>query len=283
VLALGVTAEATWDPDGPSKLLLTSGVAGSLTISEDVARRLVADRAGLVRVRLTHQLPVGQGFGMSAAGAVATGLSLANLFRISRQHALEVAHLADLFGGGGLGGVAAILGGGLETRIRAGIPPYGRVLHRPFLRKILIGVVGRPIPSPRLLRNPEILGRISSAAEQLPTSPPGFTPSGFLAASERFTDEVGLTTAGLARTLRAVRACGGWAAQAMFGRSFFVVPKTPGGRARIVAELERRGHPFVEVSASSVGAMPLRGGSRPESLDGAAASILTGRPSGPPP
>lgn len=283
MLGLGVTAEAWWDPDGPSKILLVSDVSDPLTISEDVARRLVADQNGLVRVRLTHRLPVGQGFGMSAAGAVATSLAIASLFRIPRQHALEVAHLADLFGGGGLGGVAAILGGGLELRLRAGVPPFGRVLHHPFPPKILVGVVGRPIPSPRMLRSRSTLRRISAASEQLPTSPPGFTPNEFLEASERFTDVVGLKTAGLDRTLRAVRSHGGWAAQAMFGRSFFAVPKTSAARGRILAELERRGIRFVEMSAGSVGARPLRGLSGLPLHEERAASILTGRPSGPPP
>jgi pantoate kinase len=257
VLELGVTAEASWDPAGPRRVTVAADVPGPLPISDEVARRLVAERAGRFTVRLTHQLPVGQGFGMSAAGAVATGLAVADLVRLPRQRALEVAHLADLFGGGGLGGVAAILGGGLEVRLRPGVPPYGRVRHRPFPRTLLVGVVGRPIPSPRILRDPRLLRRISAAAADLPTGAPGPTPVEFLSASERFTDATGLASAVLNRTLRAVRTHGGWAAQAMFGNSFFAVPRTKGARTRILVELERRGVRAVELAAATGGATVL--------------------------
>jgi pantoate kinase len=258
VLELGVLATARWDPRGPRRTIVGADVAGPLPISNDVAKRLVADRKGTVTVRLTHQLPVGQGFGMSAAGALATGLAVAGLFGIPRQRAVDVAHLADLFGGGGLGGVAAILGGGLEYRETPGVPPFGRILHRPFPRALIVGVVGGPLPSPRVLRDERVLRRIASAAAGFSAGSKVSTVPGFLNASERFTDEVRLTTPRLRRVLRAIRDDGGWAAQAMFGRSFFAVPRSAVHRRAILATLERDGTRAIEVRARNRGAARLR-------------------------
>jgi pantoate kinase len=253
VLEIGVTAKATWDPNGSTRVDVRADVPGPLPISRDVARRLVADRPGRVTVRLIHQLPVSQGFGMSAAGAVATGLALSRLFQTSRQKAIEVAHLAELFGGGGLGGVAAILGGGLEIRLRAGVPPFGRVVHRNFPRPVIVGLVGGPIPSPRILRDARVLARIARAASAFESSWPRLTSTQFLDASEQFTDAAALTTPPLARTLHALRAHGGWAAQAMFGRSFFLVPRTRTAVRPLLTELTRRRIRAVEIAALSGG------------------------------
>jgi len=254
VIALGATAEVRWQPGGPSRVSVSADVPGPLPISEEVARRLVPPRSGRVTVRLTHQLPVSQGFGMSAAGALSTALSLAGLFGISRQRAVEVAHLAELFGGGGLGGVAAILGGGLEFRVQPGVPPYGRVVHRPFPPPLFVGVVGGPIPSPRVLGDPRVLRRIAASAQAVWNANRAPSLVEFLDASERFTDDVRLASPSLRRTLGAIRSAGGWASQAMFGRSFFAVPRSGTARRRLLRELERRGIHAVELLASRVGA-----------------------------
>jgi len=139
VLELGAWAEARFSPGPRSRIRVVADGRGPWPISEDVARRMTPEEPGTLTVRLTHELPVGQGFGMSAAGALATALAVGALSARPTAHAVEVAHLADLFGGGGLGGVAAILGGGLEVRTRAGVPPLGRVIHRPFRPALLLG------------------------------------------------------------------------------------------------------------------------------------------------
>ncbi len=258
VLELGVNAEAEWWPGVPSRITITADIPGPLPISEDVVRRLVPPRSGHVRVRLAHQMPVGQGFGMSAAGALSTALAVAGLFKIPRQRAVEVAHLAELFGGGGLGGVAAILGGGLEYRIRAGLPPEGRVIHGPFPWPVIVGVVGGPIHSPRVLRDPRVLRRIATAAQDFPSGGRRPSPSEFLARSERFTDRVRLASPPLMRTLRRIRAEGGWAAQAMFGGSFFAVARSGVSHRRILAGLERQGIHAVEIAIRRTGAFRRR-------------------------
>jgi pantoate kinase len=262
VLELGVHAFAELQMGGPARFRISSDLGRPLKISGEAGRRLFGETNGTVTVHLLHDLPVGQGFGTSAAGATATALAVAQVVGRPRRHAVEVAHLADLFGGGGLGGVAAILGGGFEVRVRPGIPPWGRVVHRPFRPPLLVGVVGSAIPSPRILSNPRVVERIRQAAEGL--EPLGSRPTveSFFESSERFTDRAGLAAASVRSVIRALRRRGAWAAQAMFGRSFFALPRTPAARTAVVRWLERARLPAVELRASRTGARILPSAAR---------------------
>jgi pantoate kinase len=161
---------------------------------------------------------------MSAAGAVATGLAVAQVLRLPVGRAWETAHLAELFHRGGLGGVAAIGGGGLEHRIRPGVPPFGLVLHRPCAPVLDLVEIGSPIPSPSVLGDTLRLARIRGAglrSERAFARRP--TLSAFLRESERFTDYVGLAPPSVKAALQALRGTGRPAAQAMFGQVLFVV------------------------------------------------------------
>jgi pantoate kinase len=255
VLDAGVVAEAAWSPDRATRVIVSSPEGASLPISTDVAQRLSAVAGGRLEVRISHALPIGQGFGMSAAGALATGLAVARVVGRTRRDAIEVAHLAELFGGGGLGGVAAILGGGLEWRARPGIPPFGRVVHRPSRMVVFLGVTGASIDSPRLLRDAAALDRIRFAAQQVEPHRSGPPSLGeFLDASEKFTDMLGLGGPAVQTAVRELRGSGVRVAQAMFGRSFFAVAPTPRARRALVRALEARGLRAVEVPVASTGA-----------------------------
>jgi pantoate kinase len=253
VLDLGVVAEADWAASDRPRISVTAPEFSGLSISTEVARRLLARRPGRLTVRLHHQLPVGQGFGMSAAGALATALSVGRLVGVPRRRAVEIAHLADLFGGGGLGGVAAILGGGLEARRRPGIPPFGEIVRREVSAPVLVAVVGRPIPSPNVLSDPRRLGRITAAYDRLGEigSPPSLER--FWTASERFTDLLGWAPRDVRDTVRGIRRRGGRAAQAMFGRTVFAA--LPPGRRRgdILRWMERHEVRAVELGVGRGG------------------------------
>lgn len=254
VLELGVHATATFRPGAPRRLRVVSELGVPLSISAEVARRLLGDRKGRLEVVLSHQLPIGQGFGTSAAGAVATAIAVAEVLGRPRRHAIEVAHLADLFGGGGLGGVAAILGGGLEVRRRPGIPPFGEVVHETFPGTVWIGVVGGPIPSPQVLGDPPLLARIDAAARALLPDGRDVRPSTFFAIGERFTDRVQLAAPRLRDVLRGLRRRGARAFQAMFGQSFVARSRSGASAREIGSWLGRAGVRAVEISASPYGA-----------------------------
>ncbi|MCI4357781.1 MAG: hypothetical protein L3J95_05405 [Thermoplasmata archaeon] len=259
VLDAGVRATARLLPTGRRQVRLASDLPIALPISLDVARRLFAGHDGSIRVELTHELPVGQGLGMSAAGALSTALSVASVLGLPRRKAIEVAHLADLFGGGGLGGVSAILGGGLELRERPGVPPIGRARHWDFRPSVFVSVVGPPVPSPILLASPAFLERVRRAAgpglRRLASKPEAKT---FLRVSEQFTDALSIGPPKVRRILSRLRSTGTRVAQAMFGQSLFSVPGSAAQRTRFLRELERSRIPSVELKASPSGAHLLR-------------------------
>jgi pantoate kinase len=259
VLDAGVRAEAHWVPAARSRLSVVADRRGPFDISREVATRLLTCRPGNLSVRLRHELPIGQGFGTSASGALATALAVGTIVGSDRARSIEVAHLADLFGGGGLGGVAAILGGGLERRVRPGLPPRGRILRRGFPHRVFVAVVGPPMKSPRVLSDERTLGRIAAAYAQVDDLIDPLSPAAFWNASERFTDRVGVAPREVRDLVRAVRRRGGRAAQAMFGRS--VVATVPDGRRRRewLKFLGRRGIRAVELGSSRRGACVVSG------------------------
>ncbi len=257
VLELGAIADVRWRPRARSRVTVRSEPAGPVPISTEVATRLVGPYGGSLDVRVVHQLPVGQGFGMSAAGALATGFAIASVLGASRRHAIEVAHLADLYGGGGLGGVAAILEGGVELRRSPGIPPWADIAHAPSDARLLVAVAGPPIPSPSVLFDPRRLARIRRAASELSRLDSVPSVDRLLGASERFTDRVGLASPRLAGVIRGLRRRGAPAAQAMFGTSLFaLLPSGARGR-RLIPWLESTGVRGVVVRPDRRGARTL--------------------------
>jgi pantoate kinase len=269
VLEAGVIASAEWRAAPRPSLQLLSEVTRPLPISEDVARRLLSHRPGQLRVRLRHELPIGQGFGMSAAGALATALAVASVTGDSRRRAVETAHLADLYGGGGLGGVSAILAGGLEVRDRPGVPPWGHARHYPASGAAFLVVAGSAMPSPRLLGDPGFLARVEQAAS------PGLARlrgrasfSSFLREAERFTDDLRLGPPQILRRVHALRSPETRVAQAMFGRSLFAIPRTRRAREHLIGRLTRLGLRAAEIPLARRGARMLSGPSPQRGLRG---------------
>jgi pantoate kinase len=263
VLDLGVVASATWTPGPRTRLDVRGDLSRPFPISEDVARRLLGSSAGTLRIELSHGLPVGEGFGTSAAGALATALAVSRVLGRTERRAIEVAHLADLFGGGGLGGVASILGGGLEVRLRAGIPPFGEIVHRRGRLRVVIGVVGPAVASPHVLGDRRQLARIRRAAAGIVPGRGEISVGQFATASERFTDRVGFASRTLRSTIDGLRRRGLPAAQAMFGQSFFAPAVDERAWRRGTDWLRAAGVPFLTLSTAARGAHRLGTRERP--------------------
>jgi pantoate kinase len=135
-------------------------------------------------------LPVGAGFGLSAASLLATLTALDFLYELGlgENRIAQIAHETEIVHRTGLGDVAACRGGGFVVRTIAGItaPVYRYFDHDEHLFSVSFG----PIHSPSVLGSQDQMDRVASAF-------PGQQPKNlreFFGLSRTFAEQSGLMT-----------------------------------------------------------------------------------------
>jgi len=73
-----------------------------------------------IKAKVELSLPQSQGFGMSAAGTLASTLALSSLLSIPKENAIRAAHIAEVRHSTGLGDVVSSAHGSIEIREEAG-------------------------------------------------------------------------------------------------------------------------------------------------------------------
>lgn len=180
-----------------------------------------------ITIDTTLNLPVSQGFGMSAAGALSSTLAMANLLRFPRDQAVKAAHYAEVQSRTGLGDVVASSFGGIEIRREPGLPPWGMLEHIPGSYDVVLCVIGKKIETKRILSDATKVNEIASygryCTKKLLENPS--LEHLFLLAQE-FTRKIGLADT---RVLQAIDAANryGMASQCMLGNAVFAIGDTP--------------------------------------------------------
>jgi pantoate kinase len=207
-----------------------------------------------VHVHTDLHLPVSQGFGMSAAGALSAAMALARCLRMGRSEAVLAAHEADVAQKGGLGDVAGATHGGFEIRLAPGLPPYGSVTSFVGYGDAVLCVLDGPLETKRVLSDPAMRRAINEAGKNgLAALLKGPTLDAFLEESRRFALDTGLATPRIRDAIDACRPYG-QASMSMLGNSVFAfgnVPRlvdalSPFGETRVVPVSEA-GARLVEV------------------------------------
>jgi pantoate kinase len=150
------------------------------------------------RITTSCRLPVGAGFGMSAAALLASLTALNRIFSLgmTTEEIAVHAHVAEVVHRTGLGDVAACQGGGFVVRKGPGI-------HAEIVRQIpeecpLCAVSFGPIPTSSVLGSPEQMARVAAAfPDESPTS-----VSALFRISRTFAEKSGLVTPEVARVLK---------------------------------------------------------------------------------
>ena len=187
------------------------------------------DRLG-VRARVTTEcrLPIGAGFGLSAAALLATLTATNHLFDLglsaddvaSRAHEAEVVHRT------GLGDVAASQGGGVVCRAGPGIHAD---ITRFYPEEPLYAVSLGPLPTASVLSSPEVMARIATAYPD--RCPRDLTDFCWL--SRQFAERSGLIAPEVRRVLRACDAADIPASMTMLGNGTFACGE---GAQRVLLE-----------------------------------------------
>ena len=192
VITEGVTSTVV-PADSPSVVIRHRAVNGTTTIiaRESPLMTSVMERLGVTASITTEcRLPIGAGFGLSAAALLASATALNRLFSLGltpwdiarHSHEIEVEHRT------GLGDVAAAQGGGRVIRHGPGIDAQ---IERKFdLPESLYAISFGPIHTPTVLGSPSQMEQVSSA---FPSADPR-DAGDFFTASRQFAERSGLIT-----------------------------------------------------------------------------------------
>jgi len=184
----------------------------------------LSDGSVELQLELDLELPVGHGFGMSGAmtlAALTAAEGELGLAGDDGSRLLALAHSAEVEGRTGLGDVVAQWGGGIDLRVRQGIPPSGEVLRREEGGQILLAWSGIPLHTRSVLSDPGARERLKSAAlpllDDMDAAP---SMDRLLEAGWAFAREAGLAGEAVERMV-GICSRHGRASQVMLGNSVF--------------------------------------------------------------
>jgi pantoate kinase len=228
-LTLGATSEVSAARSTKQSIDVTiNGKPSAAAVTKQALRYLVEDDCLQVRVSTTLDLPVSQGFGMSAAGSLSASIALAAILGKNRQRAFEAAHFAEIEQGGGLGDVSALHKGGITIRKKAGLPPVGKVLRIDGEPEVVLCVIGKKILTKSVLSNPSKARKInatgSSKVDELLKRPSIYR---LMELSYQFSLESGLASRKILEAMSAASKLG-MASMSMLGTSVFAIGDTAG-------------------------------------------------------
>jgi len=115
IIEKGTTTVADVVSESPKDEVLINGVSSPEAKTSLLTIQLIRREFKISKVKVSHSVlpPIGQGFGTSGAGALATSLSLSDLFELdfSLSEAAKFAHIAEIESVTGLGTVISLASG----------------------------------------------------------------------------------------------------------------------------------------------------------------------------
>jgi pantoate kinase len=192
VISEGVTATVA-PADSPSVSVNRMDERGNLihhSLRSPPLEYVLGKLSVTVAVETECHLPIGAGFGLSAAALLATltAVSESHTLDLSPHDIAALAHEAEVIHRTGLGDVAACQGGGRVVRNGPGID--GGITRMFDLPEPLYAVSFGPISTPSVLGSPEQMERVAAAF------PPGLPKDAgdFFRISRLFAEKSGLLT-----------------------------------------------------------------------------------------
>lgn len=176
------------------------------------------------KICIKHDLPVGQGFGTTAADAVATALCMCHITNKSKTEGYRAAHVADLLEGGGRGDVAGIMSRYQQpVRTVAGIPPFGKVEDSHVnVGHLTLITLGLPLITGAVLSDKDKVTKIRDAgAKAMNDYLANMSLKSLFKISNQFSEDSGLRTNDIDNSISKIEEKGYMAAMCMLGNSIF--------------------------------------------------------------
>ncbi len=217
---------STPDIKGSGALIRLNGEQIDLPAVEYVIESLLGTGNSRCVVELTADVPLGFGFGVSGAAALATALAVNTALGqgLTMEQAAAVAHSAEVVNRTGMGDVAGQFTGGLVIRTVAGAPGVGTVKKVPVDAVEVSWVCMGEISTSSVLddeKNIEMINILGRRALKALLKRPGLEY--FISLSRDFAFETGLVSSRAADAIEAVEAAGGLASMAMLGDTVFAL------------------------------------------------------------
>ena len=227
-ISLGAVSQVTVKPTSPHTITVRiNGSPANAPVTKLALKYLMGETPLRITVDTMLDLPVSQGFGMSAGGALSSTLALADLLNLPRDNAVKAAHYAEVQLRTGLGDVVASSFGGIEIRREAGLPPWGMLEHIPGKYDMVLCVIGKEIETKKVLSDAARLREIASygryCTKKLLEKP---SVEHLFSLAWEFTRKIGLADDLVLEAIEAANQYG-LASMCMLGNSVFGMGNTP--------------------------------------------------------
>ena len=241
-VALGATSHVSIEQSDIQKTVVyLNGSFIDSPLIETCIHQLIGTKPLMITSEIYLDLPLSQGFGMSAASALSVSYAVATCLDISLDVAVKAAHAAEISLKTGLGDVIGSWHGGFEIRSKPGLPPDGVIENFSQKCDMVLCVVDRGMATKEILSDEykqesiDVFG--GSCTDDLLKNP---TIAQFFMLSELFTRKTGLANK---RVLRAIDAAKpyGLASMCMLGNAIFATGETK----KLVEILKNHGDVFV--------------------------------------
>ena len=226
-VALGATSHISIEHADYQKIVTyLNGKPIDSTLTKYCLHHLVGDTKLNITVKTRLELPLSQGFGMSAASALSVAYAVATCLHLPLDDAVKAAHTAELTLKTGLGDVIGSLRGGFEIRSIPGLPPYGVIKNMYYNLDMVLCVVGKGLSTKDILldrkkqKTIDIIGGFCT--DELLKNP---SVENFFTLSELFTRKTGLANKCVIQAIDAAKNYG-MASMCMLGTAVFATGNT---------------------------------------------------------
>jgi pantoate kinase len=226
-LAKGVLTTVHADPSSTTEItVMINDIVEAARTTKTLVKMLLSKQSKSYQIRIDHKIevPIGAGFGTSAAGAFSCGLALTAALNmpLTYNEIAQAAHVADIVSNTGLGTVEGLTTGGLVLVVKSGAIGYGLVDRIPIASdlKIVAGVF-EPIKKTSILLSQHKIRLINKIArktmQQIVINP---SPANFMASCKNFAFESGLASERVKNLIRRAEKAGAiGATQNMIGEA----------------------------------------------------------------